>query len=284
MVTDLLSPTKAPPRRFTLGECEPILASCPSFSPFPVGIIPGSCPAVIDLADVTEAGDYCWSCSGTADYPAATIDGAKVRLHRFICDTEADVVDHLSGDQTDNRSCNLRPATYRENRANVAGSGTRDALTAELWEQCADCSLPCLEYPDPELGLVVVADATYPGAERAADYLDGYNYLGPTTPDALAEVTEGADAVLIVSPTWRYDWTASGLLDRLGPWLPASAELDQCAALMRPGLSYDQLKAPDVSAALETLAVALKCGCEEGALCFYDSCEDIDPESLSLAL
>lgn len=278
MRPDLLAPPKTKPRKFDLGECEPILALCPDLSPLPVGIIPGSCPAVIDLADVTEAGNYCWHCSGSSDYPAATIDGQKIRLHRFICQEDAETIDHRSGDQADNRSCNLRPATYSQNRQNVPGSVTRAEILADLRDDCSECALPCLEYPDDELDLVVVSDANYPGSERASDYLlDGLGeYLGPATPESLAETTEGADAVLVLAPTWTHDRTASGLLDRLGPWLDIAAELDPCVALMRPGPTFDHLARPHVADGLESLTIALRCGCEEGALCYVDDCEEVD--------
>ena len=50
-------------------------------------------------------------------YVVTTIDSTTYNLHRIICETDC-IVDHINGDSLDNRSSNLRSATYHQNRLN----------------------------------------------------------------------------------------------------------------------------------------------------------------------
>ena len=69
------------------------------------------------------------------------LDGAggrrTVRLHRFILDAPAGVdVDHINGDGLDNRRCNLRICTRRENIANRRKArGTASRYLGVYWHK-----------------------------------------------------------------------------------------------------------------------------------------------------
>lgn len=84
--------------------------------------------AIVDLADLERVREFNWhldrSGSGRT-YCRTTISGVggnieRVRLHNIILDRRSGfVADHINGDGLDNRRCNLRYATVRDNARNV---------------------------------------------------------------------------------------------------------------------------------------------------------------------
>ena len=75
--------------------------------------------AIIDEADFDRCFEHRWCLS--KGYAASTINKKQIRLHRFLLNVNDPLieVDHINGNPLDNRRCNLRQATKRQNRANT---------------------------------------------------------------------------------------------------------------------------------------------------------------------
>lgn len=67
-----------------------------------------------------------------AGYKRGLIDGVQYRAHRVIyklmTDQEPEEIDHINRIRDDNRICNLRPSTRRENLLNAAPSDLKATL------------------------------------------------------------------------------------------------------------------------------------------------------------
>lgn len=72
---------------------------------------------VVDADDIENVKAHQWHIA-TIGYPCTYINGVQTTLHRYLIDTDAETIDHINGDKTDNRRCNLRPATQMENARN----------------------------------------------------------------------------------------------------------------------------------------------------------------------
>ena len=70
--------------------------------------------AKIDLDDLGKCKDYAWG-----DMKGYVVANRDVYLHRFVMDCpENKVVDHINHDPYDNRKCQLRICTVRQNQMN----------------------------------------------------------------------------------------------------------------------------------------------------------------------
>jgi len=77
---------------------------------------------LVDTADVEFLGAYSWCISKTG-YAVANIEGKVTKLHRYLLSPADDqVVDHKNGNTLDNRRCNLRITTQKNNSRNVAAA------------------------------------------------------------------------------------------------------------------------------------------------------------------
>lgn len=78
---------------------------------------------VIDADDLELIRPYSW-CFSKTGYVVARIDGRVVKLHILLLGTKPDqVIDHKNGDPADNRRCNLRFCTQKENSMNTCSKG-----------------------------------------------------------------------------------------------------------------------------------------------------------------
>lgn len=82
----------------------------------------------ISAEDVEKARGLCWT-THAGGYAAAYVRGGSrkskscVLLHRYLLEPhENEQVDHISGDRSDNRRCNLRLATAAQNAQNLGVS------------------------------------------------------------------------------------------------------------------------------------------------------------------
>jgi hypothetical protein len=75
-----------------------------------------------DIQDFEQVASHSWSKSKTG-YPVANINKKVIKLSRFLLNPEDDkVVDHINGNPLDNRRCNLRLCSPKENARNSSVS------------------------------------------------------------------------------------------------------------------------------------------------------------------
>lgn len=75
--------------------------------------------AIVDDEDYEELSKYKWYCN--YGYAVRGINGgkSKVHMHKFIMNTPDGMhTDHINGNKLDNRKCNLRICTSRQNQMN----------------------------------------------------------------------------------------------------------------------------------------------------------------------
>jgi len=73
----------------------------------------------LDDADYENVTQYAWH-RNYHGYVVGKINNKRVYLHRFLMDyPQGQVVDHINGDKQDNRRCNLRICTARDNIRNA---------------------------------------------------------------------------------------------------------------------------------------------------------------------
>ena len=73
----------------------------------------------IDKSDLNKVLRYTW-CYSKTGYLVATIDKKTTKIARYLLNPPKDkVVDHINGDPSDNRRCNLRICTNTENARNA---------------------------------------------------------------------------------------------------------------------------------------------------------------------
>lgn len=93
--------------------------------------------AKIDLADVGKVLKYKWHINWRKDGTTkAVVCGTPLfcSLHKFILGTKVGyIIDHKNGDTLDNRRCNLRFATYRQNSRNKKARGTEYHRGMKRW-------------------------------------------------------------------------------------------------------------------------------------------------------
>lgn len=73
----------------------------------------------VDTADLPAVQRYSW-CYSKTGYLVANIRNKVVKLHRYLLEPDASLaVDHINGDPSDNRRCNLRICTFKDNARNI---------------------------------------------------------------------------------------------------------------------------------------------------------------------
>lgn len=77
--------------------------------------------ALVDDEDYGELSKYKWSlsCQGNSEYAVRIVDGKMTSMHRTVLRPPAGYqTDHVNGNGLDNRRCNLRPCTKKQNQQN----------------------------------------------------------------------------------------------------------------------------------------------------------------------
>ena len=78
----------------------------------------------VDTADLEQVKRHSW-CFSKTGYLVANIDHRVMKLHRYLLQPDDGViVDHINGDPSDNRRCNLRFCSDAENARNTSASKT----------------------------------------------------------------------------------------------------------------------------------------------------------------
>lgn len=85
-------------------------------SSYCVGIFDNGTEMLFDICDLEMVSSHQWFLDSFG-YPCSSIGGKSVRLHRVIHPEvpKGMVVDHINRNKLDNRRCNLRVVTQREN-------------------------------------------------------------------------------------------------------------------------------------------------------------------------
>lgn len=75
--------------------------------------------AIVDDEDFEMISMFKWQVNGCG-YAVSNKNGVKISMHRLIAKTpEGMLTDHINGDRLDNRRCNLRICTNKENARNL---------------------------------------------------------------------------------------------------------------------------------------------------------------------
>lgn len=89
-----------------------------------IGLTQGK-KAIVSKADFNELNKYKWyaakEASGNKWYAVRHEPGNHsklIRMHRVVCKTTKQIVDHINGNTLDNRRSNLRGCTYGQNKQN----------------------------------------------------------------------------------------------------------------------------------------------------------------------
>lgn len=77
---------------------------------------------LIDIDDFERVRKHSW-CVSSTDRVVSNIHGKTTYLHRFILGVSGGVIDHINGNNKDNRKCNLRIVTCLENARNNISNG-----------------------------------------------------------------------------------------------------------------------------------------------------------------
>lgn len=89
---------------------------------FGIGYTNKNEPFYFDIEDYEKIKNYCWFKNNTG-YIYAKVPGTKkhVLMHRLILDN-VEMIDHISGNKTDNRKNNVRPTNNSLNQMNKKNS------------------------------------------------------------------------------------------------------------------------------------------------------------------
>lgn len=113
-----VEPPRATVEMVTRGKRLGVVSDCGTFATF---WLADGRPFTVDVADIELVSRHSWCGGGKGKlYAVAKIRGKKVRLHRLLHGLpHASVyVDHRDSDPLNNRRCNLRIATPRQNAVN----------------------------------------------------------------------------------------------------------------------------------------------------------------------
>lgn len=94
---------------------------------------------IIDKEDFDKVSKYYWARNKNGYICCSAINGAKTTmLHNFVLERDSsikNVVDHINGNKSDNRKCNLRIVTQQENGFNRKIKSTNSSgVTGVCWD------------------------------------------------------------------------------------------------------------------------------------------------------
>jgi hypothetical protein len=91
--------------------------------------------AIVDDDDYIRVIESSW-CISTTGYPKATIKQSQVLLHRFIMNPPSNVaIDHKNNNKLDNRKCNLRFCTQKQNVHNQGKTRGVSKYKGVTWDK-----------------------------------------------------------------------------------------------------------------------------------------------------
>lgn len=89
---------------------------------------------LIDIADLRAVCSKKWFVDSVG-YPTTTVNGKNTRLHIFLLgkQPQSKVIDHINRNKLDNRRCNLRVCTQKENIQNASLKSTNKSGIAGVY-------------------------------------------------------------------------------------------------------------------------------------------------------
>lgn len=78
--------------------------------------LPNNKFSLCDEDRLSDVNDFTWS-ESKRGYVSAYSNGKSIYLHKLLY-SDINKIDHINGNKLDNRSCNLRPCTRSQNKAN----------------------------------------------------------------------------------------------------------------------------------------------------------------------
>lgn len=133
-----------------------------------------------DLEDYDKIKKYCWY-KDKDGYIVNKTDDEMIRMHRLILNADNEqVVDHINHHKEDNRKCNIRLCTTKENNRNIGvQKNNTSGLTGIIYDEKYNCWRVSITVDYKKINIGTFAnkqDAVNARLEAEKEYFGEYSY------------------------------------------------------------------------------------------------------------